>query len=126
MPNMLTDGVAWFSSQLKSATGIPCVYVVGDERIDVITTPTKARAMVDGEEAVIVDADALDFLVQTEDIALAAGITEPAAGHRIKIQRGGVEETFEVRPPAPGIKCFEPVDTCGVLLRVHAKRITVE
>jgi len=54
------------------------------------------------------------------------GVAEPAPGHRIERWKGATKETFEVRPPDDNVKCFEPVDAHGALLRVHCKRIATE
>ena len=126
MANMLETGVSWLSSQLQSAAGQRCIYVVGDEQIEIDAIPAKPQAVVDGEQVSIVDANAMDFVIDPKRIALIAGVTEPTAGHQIKRWLGGTEETYVVRPPAAGMKCYETVDSYGVMYRVHTKRITTD
>lgn len=124
--NVIADGVSWLASQLRESAGGDCVYIAGAAQGELTAIPARPKAIIDGEQVAIIDATALDFLIETSELATAVGVTEPAPGHRVERRKGAIKEVYEVRPPDDNVKCFEPVDAHGILLRVHCKRVSTE
>ncbi|MDD4889057.1 MAG: hypothetical protein PHU85_03935 [Phycisphaerae bacterium] len=126
MANMLSDGVTWFSTQLETAAGEDCIYAVGEEEIGITVIPSKPQAMVDGQGTVLIDADALDFILDPAVLIFAAGLTAPAEGHKIKRWPQGLGLTYELRRPGTNMPVAEPADGYGVRVRVHGKLVDSE
>ena len=64
-----------------------------------------------------------DYIIQAADLILNGSEVTPRPGDRIVETIRSVSETFEVMAIGQ-MKEYEPLDTDGVMLKIHTKRIT--
>lgn len=122
MSNIMQAGAEWFGEQLKAVAGVTVAYHRGASSIDALT------ATVSTHDYEVLDTDGImvliksrDYIVHAADLVIGSVIT-PRAGDRIVETIGGTEQTFEIMPLGAQ-KEYEPLDSDGVLLRIHTKRI---
>jgi hypothetical protein len=69
----------------------------------------------------IIEAREVDWLIAASLITVNGAKVNPAEGDQVVFVNPFKQtETWEVRPLA-GQKCFRPIDTMGMYLRIHAK-----
>lgn len=116
-------GASWLSDRLQAAAGRTITY-----RRNQLTVSITGVSVLNEYEAV--DDDGFrttlqihDWLFAPEDIVLRSETITPRPGDRITETLSGVTVVYEVTPigDAP---CVEWVDTSGIMIRVHTKRIT--
>lgn len=107
---------------LARTGGVDARYVRGNRSIDLRAVPDKALLMVDEGDGARIEAVSTDFLIRASDLRLGAlvdPVCAPTEGDRISYEGPGrVRLTFEVATPP-----FDPHDACGVLLRVHTRKV---
>ena len=123
MSNLLHTGAAWLGEQLKEVAGVTVEYHRGASSIDALT------ATVSLHEYEVLDTDGImvliksrDYIVHAADLVLSGSTITPRAGDRIVETIGGVEQTFEIMPLGAQNE-YEPLDTDGLLLRIHTKKV---
>lgn len=123
MTNILQDGAAWLGRQLKAVAGVTVAYHRGSSSVSGIT------ATVSQHEYEVLDTDGImvliksrDYIVHAADLVLSGSSITPRSGDRIVETIGGVSQTFEIMPLGAQNE-YEPLDTDGVLLRIHTKKV---
>lgn len=120
MPNPMQTAAAWLGDQLKDSAGIAVVIQQGD------TTLTGITGWVSKQEYVVVDSEGFSTSVTSHDWAFTASDLpsdfEFMTGTVIRATINATEMTYEALPMA-NKACVENLDSSGVLLTVHAKRV---
>lgn len=123
MSNILQDGAAWLGEQLKAVAGVTVAYHRASSSIsDVTATVSLHEYEVLDTDGIMVLIKSRDYIVHAADLVLSGSTITPRAGDRIVETIGGVSQTFEIMPLGAQ-KEYEPLDTDGVLLRIHTKKI---
>lgn len=122
MTNILQDGAAWLGGQLKDHAGVSITYARGTNSVSITATVTLHEYEVVDTEGFGITAVSRDYIVHAADLVVAGSTITPRAGDRITETVGGVSQTFEVMALGQ-LKEHEPVDSDGLLLRIHTKKI---
>jgi hypothetical protein len=118
MPNLMQSGAAWLGARLKDAAGS----VVSVKQFDAVViaeiTATRSAVpyQVTNDEGFSQEVLMHDWAVVAEDL----GTVTLRDGSRI-VDGDGVE--YEVLPVGQRL-AVEPMDTSGILLMVHTKKVT--
>lgn len=119
MTNLLADGATWLSDQLQNNAGTSAVYWRDTAASDSITVTRSPRIhQIENAEGLLQNIRRDAFIVKASDLVIGGETIEPRSGDRVVI---GTEQ-YEVMPPDDGTPAFEPSDSSGVMLVVHAKR----
>ena len=123
MSNLLQDGATWLGEQLKEVAGVTIAYQRGAAASSDIT------ATVSLHEYEVLDTDGImiliksrDYIVHAADLVIGSDTITPRSGDRIVETIGGTEQTFEIMPLGAQNE-YEPLDTDGVLLKIHTKKV---
>jgi hypothetical protein len=103
--------------------GQAMVYATPSGECPMTMVPASPATRLDGDTVVPIGVDLCDFLVEAVELE-QNGIDSPASGHEIAWHRGAHREKYLVVPPSPDLRCFEREDAAGLVLRIHAKRIS--
>lgn len=108
---MLSDGAAWLGERLKESAGIELVYA---ETYSLTATPSQHEYQIFDQSAGLVTSVLhYDWTITASDLSVT-----PRKGDRITCALG----TFEVLPIG-NRPCFERLDSSGVLLLIHSKKV---
>lgn len=122
MPNLMQRGAAWLGEKLNTVAGREIEYSQNGETAIEITAPMAMQAYEvrkgDGSFDSVVFCD---WTITATDL----GDLEPVSGDLITETVGGQTITYEVMP-IDKRPCAEWLDTSGILLTVHSKRIDVD
>lgn len=123
MANLLTTGVGWLSTALKTSAGTAGVY--RRESTDETATLTFVRGRTErdqvSETGFVNVVGALDLIVPVSDFVSAFGRVRPANGDEIELE----DRTYRVGSPSPGELCYRESQT-GHLLRIFVHDVPVE
>ena len=124
MTDLLQTASDWLEAQRHEHASHAVTYHRGGEQVTVNATVGETRWDVEKEHGVETW-QSRDFLIRAEDLVLAGGPAEPAAGDRIKETIDGQVLVFEVMAPGD-----EPPwrysDQWRKTLRVHTKLVDTE
>lgn len=123
MTNVLQDGAAWLGGQLKDHVGLSVVYQRGTSTVSITATASLHRYEVVDAEGFGITMLSRDYIVQAADLIINGSEVSPRPGDRIVETIRSVSQTYEVMAIGQ-MKEYEPLDTDGVLLKIHTKRIT--
>jgi hypothetical protein len=112
------------AQSLKRLAGLEGVYARGAiESEPIIGVPTQHEYEVeDNETGLPTRVISYDWRFTASELVLGGNVITPRSGDRWKPTIGDVEETYEVLPIGKR-PCFERLDTSGVLLLVHTKKV---
>lgn len=123
MTNVMQDGAAWLGQQLKQVASVTVAYHRGSSSIaEVTATVSLHEYEVLNTDGIMVLIKSRDYLVHAADLVLSGSTITPRSGDRIVETIGGVSQTFEIMPLGAQNE-YEPLDTDGVLLKIHTKRV---
>jgi hypothetical protein len=115
MPNMLRDGLAWLTGQLR------------DYASEVVTATFGAKLLQldDGSGGIRVEYTDLDFCIPADQLDFGAGRFTPERGDLIDVTMPYDTQTFEVFPfgSDPPWRWSDPHQS---MVRVHTKHIDTE
>lgn len=123
MTNMLQDGVAWLGGQLKNSAGLTVTYARGSDSVAVTASAAFHEYQIVDEEGFSQSVLVRDYILHAADLILDGSAVAPRIGDVITETIGGVAQTFEVLPLDDRRREYQPLDTDGVLLMVHTKRV---
>ena len=124
MNNLLQEGAAWLGQQLQTSAGIEGVYVREASQTDpIIGVPAELEyEVIDDETGLPTKVVSYDWTFVAADLVMGGPPITPRKGDRWKPDIGGLEETYEVLPIGKR-PASERLDTSGVLILVHTKRV---
>jgi hypothetical protein len=126
MGDLLKDGLAWLTTQLKASASQPVTYVRGSDMIAVYATlGQKLLKLDDGLGGVRMEWTDMDFLIAAADLVLDGQPLIPTRGDTILVTAGESVETYEVLPYGnePAWRWADPHQS---ILRIHGKHIDDE
>ena len=106
----------------EQLAGEPATYQrPGFDAFGLVVVPSSQQAEAASFENLTLRSSVLTLHVRASliDFADGEGVREPAAGDMVV--RGGL--TYEVQLQPGGLAAFEPIDTGGVFLRLHLRRV---
>jgi hypothetical protein len=108
----------------KNLTGLDVLYWRGDESIPLRATKTQRTGATESDEAVSLDANQADWLVEAADLVIDGRRTEPAERDLVEYLDLTTKARELWRVVAPiGDRHFEPVDPWQNTWRVHTERV---
>jgi hypothetical protein len=123
MTTPLQDGVALLASILKDYESVAVTYNRGQGSVSIAATRQMHQYEVVDAEGFGITMLSRDYIIQAADLILNGSEVTPRPGDRIVETIRSVSETFEVMAIGQ-MKEYEPLDTDGVMLKIHTKRIT--
>jgi hypothetical protein len=123
--DLLRNGVAWLTGQLKSHASQPVVYQRGVAKIALCATYAPKLLKIGDENGFRMEWTDMDFLISAADLKFSGQRVTPRRGDLITIATADGTETFQVFPFG-GEAPWRWSDPHGYMLRVHTKRITEE
>lgn len=119
MPNLLQTSAAWLAGQLKTHGGRSVAVVRGGLEVATLTGTVSQQVhdIVD-DEGLLTQVTSFDWTFTAEDF----GELTLRAGDQLVETLNGVTATYEALPlgDKPAV---EPLDTSGVMLLVHTRRV---
>lgn len=113
MADLLADGAAWLSGQLKTAAGRSVTYQRGGDTADVVATIGQSQFQSANESGAIEVWESRDYLISVNDLPFGP----PRRGDLVLEQVGGEILTYEVGAPRGiSVAHYDPFRT---LARVH-------
>jgi len=123
MTNLLQDGVTWLGERLKESASVTIVYQRGPHVSDDLTvTKSLHEYEVIDTDGIMTTIKSTDYLIHAADLIVNDTVITPRSDDRVTEVVGGVSQTYEVMPLGPQ-KEYEPLDTDGVIMTVHTKRV---
>ena len=123
MSNLLQDAASWLGDRLKESVGRQVTYVRGAAQSEPITgTPAQQQYDVFDEGGIGTTVLAYDWTFTRDCLEIAGTPINPRAGDRITETLEGVAVAFEVVPLGKR-PCYEWLDTSGILILVHTKKV---
>ncbi len=123
MTNLLQDAAVWLGDRLKESAGRQVTYARGAGESEPITgTVVQHQYEVVENDGSITLILAYDWTFTASDVVVAGSPIKPRAGDRIKETLNGEAIEFEVLPIGK-MPCSEWLDTSGILLLVHTKKV---
>jgi hypothetical protein len=118
--NVLQSGAAWLMAQLKSAAGVSITYARGDSQSDPITAVVSQHdyEVVDEKSGLMTSVTMYDWTIAAADLVLNGSPITPWKSDSITGSLGA----FQVLPIGKR-PCYEWLDTSGLLLTVHTKKL---
>lgn len=115
--NMLSNGMAWLSSQLKAHASESVIYRRGSVSITVTAVRGSSAANETNQQGQQVRVFIRDFLIKAADLVIESVATKPVPGDQIELANG---EIYEVMTDGadPGWRWSDPQHTT---LRVHTQ-----
>lgn len=124
--DLLRDGLAWLSAQLKAGASQQVVYRRGTESVTVNAVVGKSLLKLDdGYGGVRVTWTDRDFVIAAQDLILGGNVTLPQRGDRIEQTIDGVTHVFEVAAPG-GEPEWRWSDPHQIMLRIHTVKLEEE
>jgi hypothetical protein len=124
MSNLLQDAAAWLGDRLKESAGRQVIYARGVQESDPITgTVAKHEYEAVENDGSVTLVLAYDWSFTAAELVIAGSPIKPRAGDRISETLNGEPIAFEVLPIGK-LPCSEWLDTSGVLLLVHTKKVS--
>jgi hypothetical protein len=113
----LSRGAAWLMDKLQASAGVAITYARNDVQSDPIIAVVSQTSyeVVDERSGLMTSVQSWDWTIKAADLTVT-----PWKGDRIITTSLG---TFEVLPLGK-LPCFEWLDSSGLLLLVHTKRIS--
>src|SRR5262245_36281242 len=123
MSNLLQDAAVWLGDRLKESAGRQVTYARGGQESEPITgTVAKHEYEVVENDGSVTLVLAYDWTFTAADLVIAGSPVKPRSGDRIKETLNGEPIEFEVLPIGK-LPYSEWLDTSGVLLLVHTKKV---
>jgi hypothetical protein len=123
MPTLMQRGAAWLGAKLKTVAGHVGTYKQGSQQTASLT------ATVVMQEYEVIDANnvlttilAHDWTFTATDLTIGGDLVVPRPRDLWTVTINGNEETYEVLPIGKR-PCYERMDTSGLLLKVHTKKV---
>ena len=121
--NLLQDGATWLGQQLKAVAGVTITYTRGINAATGLTgTVTLARYETVDSEGFGIVALSRDYVLHAADLVVGGALIVPRAGDQITETILGTAQVFEVMALGE-LKESEPLDTDGLLLLIHTKKV---
>ena len=123
MSNLLQYAAVWLGDRLKESAGRQVSYARGVQQSDPITgTVVQHQYEVVESDGSVTLVLAYDWTFTASDLVVAGNPIKPRSGDRIKETLNGEAIEFEVLPIGK-LPCSEWLDTSGILLLVHTKKV---
>lgn len=121
MANLLSAGIDWLSTQLKSFGSSSVTYRRGVSSATIVATigrhaPSSLGGLPENE----VDTFTTRITFEAGDLDLGSGVTLPARGDEIDLVDNGITFTFEVLP-VDGSRWWREADAFGKRIEVAVK-----
>lgn len=124
MSDMLEEGAAWLEGMRVAHASRTVTYQRGGDLVEVAATVGRKAYEIADEYGAVIEVDATDFIIAAADLG---SMGEPQVGDRVQMTTGaGVDETYEVLAPGPGMPHCEPADPYRKAWRVHTKHVMSE
>ena len=125
MSNVLKNGLAWLTGQLRSHASETVTYARGYDSVDVPAVFGRKLLRIADETGIRVEWTDMDFLIAAEDLAIDGERLEPQRGDIVHIDMPYDTQSFEVMPfgSEPAWHWADPHQT---MYRIHAKHIDTE
>lgn len=125
MADLLNTGLKWLEDQRHEHLTRQITYERGAESVTLLATIGKSDFEQIDEFGVVHRAQARDFLVRAQDVAIGGSPTLPQAGDRIRETEGAVTYVHEVMSPA-GQPPWRYSDAFRRTLRIHTKLVSLD
>lgn len=122
MTNPMQDAIAWAAEKFIDFGGVTITYQRGINSVSLTATPSMHRYEMADSEGFGITALSRDYLVRAADLVIGGTEIVPRAGDRVTETISGVSTTFEVMALGE-LKESEPLDTNGLILKIHTKKI---
>lgn len=125
--NILGQGLAWLTDQLREHASEAVTYARGDASVDVqATLGSKLLKLDDGDGGIRMERTDMDFLVRASDLDFGGGPVRPQRGDVVYLPVGGTLQVFEVVPYGGSDGPWRWADPHQSMLRIHAKHVGEE
>ena len=122
MSDMLADGEAWLSGQLKAYASESVVYSRDPyDGVELSATRGDKPMRTMSDFGPRVDYTMQDWLIPAADLILGGEAATPRKGDTITATSRGLTQIYEVLSPSPGEPVWRWSGAGEVTLRVHAK-----
>ena len=123
--NLLEDASNWLEDQRTEHASRTVTYERGVDTVDVSASIGRTIFEVDNGFGIVERTEARDFLVLTDDLALAGARTLPERGDRVRETQGTTIFVYEVMAPGkePHWRYSDPYRKT---LRIHTKHVATE
>lgn len=123
MADLLADGLAFLTQQLKAYASQTVTYARGYDSVDVQATfGNKLLKLDDGFGGIRMEWTDIDFLIPAADLDFGDGMLTPTRGDLVHVTIGSQVQTFEVLPIGnePAWRWSDPHQS---MYRIHTKWI---
>lgn len=126
MPTLMQRGATWLGGKLKTAAGRSVVYSRGVHNSAAITGWVAKHEYEEiGDDGLTTSVVVDDWTFKATDVVVNGAVIEPRDGDVITETLNGITNEYTVLP-LKDKKCFEWLDSSGLLLLIHTKRTTRE
>jgi len=123
MPNLMQRSATWFGGRIKQVAGRSVVLRRGTTATATITGTVSMHAYTTiGDEGIEISVVSDDWIFTAADVVIRGSTIEPRDGDVIIETLNGFDNTYQVLPVA-GRPSVEWLDSSGLLLLVHSKRV---
>ena len=122
MADLLEQGLGWLDDQRHAHMTRTVTYERGVDSVSLDATIGRTEFEQVEESGIVQKLESRDFLVRAADLVLAAQVTLPRAGDRVRETAGGQTFVYEVMAPGsePPWRYSDPYRRA---LRVHTKHV---
>jgi len=123
MLNLMQRSATWFGGRLKQVAGRSVILRRGPTATVTITGTVSLHAYTTiGDQGIEISVVADDWVFTASDLVIRGATIEPRDGDMIIESLEGFENKYQVLPVA-GRPSVEWLDSSGLLLLVHSKRV---
>lgn len=124
MADMLADGLAWLTDQLKAFVSQTVTYARGTSSVQVQATfGNKLLRIEDNVGNVRVEWTDMDFLIKSADLNFGGVPITPTRGDLIFTNIGTDVQIFQASPYGPNEPVWRWSDPHQSIVRIHAKHV---
>jgi hypothetical protein len=117
MPTLFQRSATWLGTRLQNAAGRTATYTRYSGTTVALTAVPSVHAYEVVDEGIHTLVTSWDFVIPRDDLGF-----DPAQGDQITETLNSVATVYEVQPIG-SLPCFEWLDSSGLLLKVHTKKV---
>lgn len=122
MADLLDSGLSWLRGKRHAQMTREIVYQRGAIRIEINATVGRTPFEQEDSQGRVIQIEARDYLIRSEDLVIAGKQVEPARGDKVHDTIGTKVHTFEVLPSGT-VPAFSYSDAYRRTIRVHTKHV---
>jgi len=126
MGNVLADAAEWLAGQLQAHVAQEVTYIRGDDQLILQATIGTTEFQIEDVGGIRIEYSDRDFIIPAASLVFADQVVEPRRGDQIQESGGADGATLTYEVMAPGDAQPFRYDAFRKMLRIHAKRVSVE